>query len=64
MSSDFTPPTPATSAIHLAVAVTAFRRAESRDERVAIAEKHKPHMLESDIARMREAFKTMKEVAP
>lgn len=55
---DIARPTVATSAVHLAVAVTAFRKASTREERVKIAEKHKPYMLETDIARMREAFKT------
>lgn len=57
MSTEITRPTLVTSAAHLAVALAAFRRADTRAERVKIAEKHKPHMLEADIARMREAFK-------
>jgi len=55
---DIARPTIATSAIHLANALAAFRRADSRAEMIKTAEKHKPHMLETDIARMREFFKT------
>lgn len=58
MSADINLITVATSATHLAIATAAFRRADSREARIAIAEKHKPHMLESDIERMRAAFKT------
>lgn len=48
-----------TSAAHLKMAACDFRKAASRDERVAIAEKHKPYMLEKDIEEMREIFKNL-----
>jgi len=50
-------PTLTTSAVHLKMALHAFRKAATREERVAIAEQHKPYMLASDIELMREAFK-------
>lgn len=49
-------PTMTTSAVHLKLALHAFRKAANREERVAIAGKHKPYMLEDDIVKMREAF--------
>lgn len=52
-------PTVTTSAAHLKIALHAFRKASSREERVAIAENHKPYMLESDIKQMREVFKNL-----
>lgn len=58
MESEFTRPTIVTSAAHLAVAKKALSLATTRAARIAIAEKHKPHMLEADIAHMREYFKT------
>lgn len=57
MEMEISRPTITTSRVHLAVVVAAFRRATTRDEMIAIAEKHKPHMPESDIASMREYFK-------
>lgn len=48
-----------TSSTHLAMAVCEFRKASSRDERVAAAEKHKPYMLEADIEKMRDRFKNL-----
>lgn len=57
MASEINLITVATSAGHLAIATAAFRRAGNREERVKIAEKHKPFMLETDIALMRELFK-------
>lgn len=51
-------PTMTTSAVHLKMALHAFRKAANREERVAIAEKHKPCMLEDDVVKMREAFVT------
>lgn len=48
-----------TSATHLAMALHAFRKATSREERVAIAEQHKPYMLEADIEQMRKEFKNL-----
>lgn len=48
-----------TSASHLAMAIHAFRKVSSRDESLAVASKHKPYMLESDIKQMREAFKNL-----
>lgn len=46
-----------TSATHLSMALHAFKKAASRDERVAAADKHKPYMLERDVEKMREAFR-------
>lgn len=57
MASEITHPTVATSATHLSIAARKFSLAASREEMIAIAEKHKPHMLETDIERMRELFK-------
>lgn len=48
-----------TSASHLAMATHAFRKVSSRDEALAVASKHKPYMLESDIKQMREVFKNL-----
>lgn len=48
-----------TSNVHLKMAICEFRKAPSREERVAIAEKHKPYMLEKDINEMRERFKNL-----
>lgn len=48
-----------TSAAHLKIAVCDFRKVTSREERIAIAEKHKPYMLEKDIDEMRERFKNL-----
>jgi len=48
-----------TSNSHLVIAIHAFRKVSGRDEALAVAEKHKPYMLESDIKLMREAFKNL-----
>lgn len=48
-----------TSAVHLKMVRHAFRKATSREDRVLIAETHKPYMLESDIKQMREDFKNL-----
>lgn len=52
-------PTAATSEAHLAIVARKFSRAASREEMIAIAEKHKPRMTETDIGRMRELFKAL-----
>mgnify|MGYP001583592107 CR=1 FL=1 len=57
MALEIVHPTVATSAAHLAIVTRQFSRAANREEMIAIAEKHKPHMLEADIILMRELFK-------
>lgn len=54
-----THPTITTSGMHLKMAVHALRKVSSRDEALAVANKHKPYMLESDIKQMREVFKNL-----
>ncbi|MDP2830170.1 MAG: hypothetical protein Q8O37_16390 [Sulfuricellaceae bacterium] len=49
--------TPASSAMHLGVVARKFSLASLRDERIKIAERHKPYMLEKDIKKMRALFK-------
>ena len=48
-----------TSDSHLKMALHAFRKVSSRDEALAVAEKHKPYMLESDIKQMRKEFRNL-----
>ena len=50
-----------TSDSHLKMALHAFRKVSSRDEALAVAEKHKPYMLESDIKLLREAYKNLSQ---
>lgn len=47
------------SHLHLNMAIHAMRRATSRAERLAAAEKHKPYMLASDVQLLRAAYKTL-----
>jgi len=54
-------PTVTTSDVHLKMALHAFRKAGTREECIAIAEKHKPYMLDADIKLMRIAFKNLQQ---
>lgn len=56
-----TRPTVTTSAVHLKMALHAFRKACTREESIAIAEKHKPYMLDADVKQMRIAFKNLQQ---
>ena len=54
-------PTVTTSAVHLKMALHAFRKAGTREECIAIAEKHKPYMLDAEIKKMRIEFKNLQQ---
>jgi hypothetical protein len=54
-------PTVTTSGVHLKMALHAFRKAGTREDCIAIAEKHKPYMLDADIKQMRISFKNLQQ---
>jgi hypothetical protein len=56
-----THPTVTTSGVHLKMALHAFRKAGTREDCIAIAEKHKPYMLDADIKQMRISFKNLQQ---